>query len=465
MAGVCSSEWLGVLACPRCGGRLRPLARAGDGVGCQSCNASFPMMGRLPCLVPEPTLWRALWLSRLDEHQQVTQERIRFMHEESCAPALLARTRARLQRTIAAKAHERAAIAALFADLRQGALFLPSAGVPPLPENLGGRLAVLAWYENLFRDWAWGEREAAKLCRLAVEAALTAPAAGSGAPGCLAVYGAGAGRLAYDVHRALRAERTLAFDLNPLPLLVAERVVRGETVELEEFPVAPMKPDQVAVRQRLRAPTPVDDGLCYAFADAYQPPLAPGAVDLALTAWFIDIAGVDVADTAAALARVLRRGGRWINVGPLHFNTVAARNYLFDEVLELVERGGFRLLAQGQQRLPYFDSPVSGARREETVYWFSAERAYDGEQAAARRRPIGPAWLDDLTLPVPRTAHVAEMARTSGFTAMALSLIDGQRSIRDLSVELARMSGRQPEAMEVELRAFLAKLAGHSPQR
>ena len=464
MGGVCSSDWLGVLACPRCGGRLRPLARDGDGDGCQACDGSFPLVGRIPCLVPEPALWRALWLSRLDEHQQVTQERIRFMEEQSRAPALLARTRARLERTIAAKVHERAVVAELFGDLRQDALFLPSAGVPPLPENLGGRLSVLAWYENLFRDWAWGEREAAQLCRLTVEAAAIASGTGAGPPGCLAVYGAGAGRLAYDVHRAVRPARTLAFDLNPLPLLVAERVVRGETVELDEFPVAPTTPDQVAVRQRLRAPAPTDDRLCYAFADAYQPPLAPGAVDLALTPWFIDIAGVDVADTAAALARALRRGGRWVNIGPLHFNTVAARNYLFDEVLELVERGGFRLLAQGQQRLPYFDSPVSGSHREETVYWFSAEKVTEGARPAPRGQD-GPAWLDDLALPVPRTAHVADMARTSGFTAMALSLINGQRSIRDLSAELARMSGRNPEAMVAELRAFLAKLAGHSPQR
>ena len=80
------------------------------------------------------------------------------------------------------------------------------------------------------------------------------------------------------------------------------------------------------------------------------------------------------------------------------------------------------------------------------------------------RQQAEAAALDQLE-PVPRTAHVADMARTSGFTAMALSLIDGQRSIRDLSAELARMSGRNPQAMVAELRAFLAKLAGHSPSR
>ena len=428
------------------------------------------MIGRVPCLVPDPPLWRALWLSRLDEHQQVTQERIRFMEEESRWPHLLPRTRARMKNIIAAKTHERRAIADLFTHLRQGALFLPSAGVPAIPENLGGRLSLLEWYENLFRDWAWGDAEAERLCRMVTEAAAVARDGARGASSatpalaCLAVYGAGAGRLAYDVHRALAPDRTIAIDLNPLPLLVADRVVRGEPVDLFEFPVAPTNADQMTVRQHLAAAAPVDDRLCFAFADAYQPPLAPAAIDMVLTPWFIDIAGPDVPETAAALARVLRVGGRWINVGPLHFNTVLSRSYLFDEVLELVERSGFTLHGHGQQRLPYFDSPVSGARREEMIYWFAAEKTAESP-IAPPPRSTGPAWLADLTLPVPRSAQVADMARTSGFTAMALSLIDGHRSVTDVARELASMSGTQPQAMVAELRAFLAKLAGQAPSR
>ena len=47
----------------------------------------------------------------------------------------------------------------------------------------------------------------------------------------LAVYGAGAGRLAADIHQHLRARRRrFALDVNPLPFLIADRLLAGETL-------------------------------------------------------------------------------------------------------------------------------------------------------------------------------------------------------------------------------------------
>src|SRR5258708_18820760 len=48
--------------------------------------------------------------------------------------------------------------------------------------------------------------------------------------------------------------------------------------------------------------------------------------------WFIDAADVDPRVTAAAICRVLRPEGRWINFGPLRFMGVTSRQYTIEEV-------------------------------------------------------------------------------------------------------------------------------------
>src|SRR5262249_57113542 len=93
--------------------------------------------------------------------------------------------------------------------------------------------AVLGCYEHLFRDWVWGQREHEAAL------ALLGPALPQGIAGQVAVYGAGAGRLAADLHQTFGPARTFALDVNPLPFLVVDRVLGGETVALPEFPVCP----------------------------------------------------------------------------------------------------------------------------------------------------------------------------------------------------------------------------------
>ena len=158
-------------------------------------------------MVPDPSYWKALWLSRLDDYLDVTDTRIRFMMKEAQQGDILPRTRARLLRLIDAKSTERTRIQGLFVDLKVGALPMWQSVMPPRPENLEGRLAVLECYEHIFRDWAWGEPENTRL------AALVARLVGRKID-LLAVYGAGAGRLAFDVHTSLSPNCTLALDVN-----------------------------------------------------------------------------------------------------------------------------------------------------------------------------------------------------------------------------------------------------------
>jgi hypothetical protein len=274
--------------------------------------------------------------------------------------------------------------------------------------------------------------------------------------GRLAVYGAGAGRLAVDVHQTLGPTETWALDTNPLPVLVAERLIRGETVVLPEFPVAPHGEDDVAISREMRGPVELREHFSFAFADALRPPFAPGAIDTVLTAWFIDATGRDFRETAAVINRALRPGGLWINVGPLRFKQSLASSYTIEEICDLVAASGFDLVGRGRDDVPYFDSPVSGSRRIETVFSFAARRTGDAKPFVSRDS-LAP-WISDASLPIALTASLTALGRKSVFAGSVISLIDGARSLSDVAREMGRLWGFDAPRILDQLRAFFATL-------
>jgi hypothetical protein len=429
------------LRCPRCAdGALERVART---LRCVRCETAYPFIGTIPCLMGDPALWRSLWLSRLADFVSDTDATLRRWRAETDAASPMARTRARVDRVIAACEDQRTCVEALFADLKQGDLQL----IPTQPEP--GNNPLLEFSENLFRDWVWGAEEAERT-RSLVAKMVCQPL------GRLAVYGAGAGRLAVDVHQTLGPSETWALDINPLPLLVAERLIRGETVVLPEFPVAPHGEDAVAISRRIRCPVEVREHFSFVFADALRPPFAPGALDTVLTAWFIDATGRDFRETAAIINRALRPGGLWINIGPLRFKGSLASNYTIEEVEDLVASGGFDLVGRGRDDVPYFDSPVSGSRRIETVFSFAARRTGDAMPFVSRDS-MAP-WISDASLPITRTPALVALGRKSVFAGSVISLIDGARSLSDVAQEMGRLWGFDAPRILDQLRAFFAAL-------
>ena len=432
-------------ACPRCASALEP----GDsGFSCRGCEAAFPLLGGLPCLVEDSALWCGVWTSRLADYLAVTEGRLEALRREAALPNLLDRTRGRVERVARALEHDRQAVAALFSDLMaaapaQGPALFPSSDVrsdSPL---------LLQYSEHLFRDWVWGAAE--NDCSLSLVNRLSSRPLGK-----VAVYGVGTGRLAFDIQRTFAPTCTLGLDSNPLPLLVAARLMRGDEVELHEFPLAPNSEDVVALRHRLRLPFPTPDGLALAFADALRPPVASGSLDTVVTPWFIDAVEADIRETASAVNRALRPGGVWLNFGPLRFKGPLAGLYLIDEVHELVESCSFRLTTRLTEDIPYFRSPASGTARVDRVFGFAAEKI--GEAAPLEAPHLFAPWLSDTTLPIPSGGGLPALRKKAVLTVGIASMIDGQRSLRTLAAELGAQWGMPPAVVEEQLRPFLARL-------
>jgi len=433
------------LACPRCGGAL--IARE-SGLGCEGCRAQYPQFGNIFCLVPDSALWRTLWLRRFDDYSSSIELRVASLRQEAEAPDLLPLTQQRLRRLADGFEQQLEGLAALFSVMEVDADPLPSTAIPSRPE-VGTQVPVLEYQEHIFRDWVWGQRE----CAEALE--FIGPAVPSQLSR-VAIYGAGAGRLAVDLHRSREPTHTFALDLNPAPFLVADRLLAGGQVDLPEFPVDPNSADEVVIDRKLTLPYPVRPGFSLLFADALRPPFAPGSLDAVVTCWFIDVAGADLRQTAASINRVLRPGGLWINVGPLRFRSVPSRAYSIEETVELAKLAQFEVQSNDRQDIAYLDSPVSGSRRSETVFRFVARKT--GEASAVEIPDPLPPWVANTLAPIPVTPALVALGRTSIFTSGVLSMIDGTRSIVDVARALGSAWGVEPTRLHDELRVFLARL-------
>ena len=437
-----------ILCCPRCAGAL---VDADGGYRCEKCAGQYPVFGRIPCLVDDAALWRTIWLRRLDDYTTTVEARVKELQREAGEDAhLLPRTRQRLMRIASGFAQQVDAITSLFEPLDAGTDEMAAAAIPSRPEPSLQPL-ILECYEHVFRDWLWGERE----CAMMLDFIKPLLPVGLGR---VAIYGAGAGRLAADVHQACGPGRTVALDVNPLPLLAADKLLAGTAIDLPEFPVDPNSDEVVVLMRHLERPYTLREGFSFVFADALRPPIAPGSLDAVVTSWFIDVTRVDLHHTAAAINRVLKPGGLWVNLGPLRFQAILSRAYTIEETHEIVAGSAFRLLSHDHQDVPYFDSPVSGSRRTDRVFRFAARKT--GEAPAVDIPETSPPWVANPLQPIPITPTLVSIAKTSMFTTGVLSMIDGQRSIVDVARELGAAWNVDPARLQDELRAFLARLPG-----
>jgi SAM-dependent methyltransferase len=401
--------------------------------------------------MPDPVTWVALWRRRMDRHGELARQQLAALEAQQGDASALASTRRRLGRVSVGLKEQHEKLAEHFDRLgaqtqtgHAAAQQLASAFTSP-----GGASAVLKCYENLFRDWSWGEGEAAQSLELVRR--LAPPSLGK-----LAVYGAGAGRLAVDVHTRLEPACTVAVDLNPVPLLVASRLARGEAVALPEFPVGPHSEADVVVQQTLRCSATVDARFSWAFADVLRPPFSAGAFDTVLTSWLVDAVDASLDSIVAAIQRVLRPGGIWINLGPLRFDGPLREAYSIGEALETVEQSGFELGSRFTHAVDYFHSPHSGTRRQEMLFCFAARNA---RSSSAPYQPgVRAPWRLDPNRAIPSSPAMQALRRQSVLTSGVLSLVDGKRSLSNIAQLLGAQWRLPPEALLDMLREFFTPL-------
>jgi uncharacterized protein YbaR (Trm112 family) len=439
-----------ILACPRC--RRGPLTLARAGWICGACSSGYPVIGGIPWLFPDPRQALAEWRGRLGLLTQFLASEAAAMQGAAQA-AQGAATRRRLSHVAAAHQDQIRRLQALLEPLGIGESAMAEATHRGVGTRLPLEQGLTNYYVNLHRDWAWGaEENAAGLGEIV--AVLGGNCRGLGRT---LVHGAGAGRLAYDLHAAGDAPLTVATDFNPLLLFVAREMFAGRSLELHEFPIAPRSLEDHAVLRRLVSPGAARAGLELVAADALHAPFADGGFDTLVTPWFIDILGEPFARVAARVNLLLRPGGRWINSGSLAFSRTAHADRIgLDEALELMPAAGFADVQVREATLPYMRSPASRhSRLESVVTWVATKSSTPAEEPRTR---VLPAWLLEADQPVPRTRAFEMQAISSRIHAFLLALINGERSMRDMARLLVEQRLMSADEAEAQVRLFLTRL-------
>ena len=282
------SSW--ELVCPKC--RVT-LDVATEPLRCACCQVTYPSVGGARCLVPSPEAFLQLELARYAQYRVTVHERTQALLAAAGLPQASARTNARLMHIVRGFMSELSCLDGLFAPMLAIAQQQSLADVEP---RLDEPLAATRYSEHLFRDWVWGEAELGRTL------SLLAPQL-TGSIQRLAVLGAGTARLAFDLARHASVGEVVALDLNPLPFLVTDRLLRGEPVDLIEFPLVPRQLEHTAIARRLEPPAVPVDNLRLVWADAVWLPFTDGSLDVVVTPWFIDVVDADCRNAQVRLGR------------------------------------------------------------------------------------------------------------------------------------------------------------------
>jgi uncharacterized protein YbaR (Trm112 family) len=443
-----STDILDLLACPRCDRALDP---ADSALHCAGCRVDFPLLGAVPWLFAEPAAALGEWRGRLHFSLQRTErerDQLRAALEDR---ELRAATHDRLARLADALDDHGRRLRAVLAPLELAQHAASYATHLALRTRLPADQGLTTYYANIHRDWAWGDAENEASFGI-VDGTL-----GGAAPERMLVLGAGAGRLAYDLHTKRTPQRTVALDFNPLLVLLSERIARGERVELHEFPLAARTPQDQAVLRTLAAPAPARTGLAHVLADAHRPPFRRRAFDAVVTPWLVDILPERFDVQTARINALLEDGGLWLNFGSLTFHHAdpAARLGL-DECVAVLEDAGFEGIEVGEHELPYMCSPASRHGRRERVVAWRAVKKHDAKKAP--RHQALPEWLVRGTDPVPLSESFRVQAMSTRAHAFIMSLIDGRRSVKDIANVMVEQRLLTPSESEPTIRAFLIKM-------
>ena len=450
-------ELQGYLACPRCD--KTPLAFDDGQYRCDACKTEFPDIDGIPWLFAEPGASLGEWRNRLQFALQQLGHEIAGLDAELKDKDLRPLTRQRLERYGKSVDQHRRALQQLLRPVdvqsQSGSFESYLALRTRLPADQG----LNTYYANIHRDWAWGEEE--NEASLQQIRSVLHDHAGLGQ---VVVLGAGAGRLAYDIHKQLDCNRLVAMDFNPLLVLVASEMAQGKRLSMYEFPIAPRSLEDDAVLRKLSAPEAAGDNFYLVLGDVLRAPFAAGSFDTVVTPWLIDIITEDLSVFAARINRLLREDGRWVNFGSLAFADPArARRYSPEEVKAIVGEAGFSDPYVSQSTIPYMCSPASRHGRQERVFSFCAYKQRDAVQPP-RHRAL-PDWLVTGREPVPLTQSFRTQAMTTQIYSFIMSLIDGRRSIEDMAriLEQQKLMSRQ-EAVPA-IRSFLMRMHDDSQRQ
>lgn len=414
----------GVLVCPVCAKDIVTLH-------CDGCTSEFFSLGEVPCLFPSGIQQKSLWqhqMAMMKAQGTDALENLDYLLQGYDVSAL---TRSRLEQAHGAMQESLEVIIGQLQD----------AGLSSQRNELFDQAPVdnpTEYYHHILRDWAWDAQPSRHYTTHVNDANLQrvldvwqAPQ-----PHKMLFLGAGAGRLSWDLHKALIPEFTIASDINPFLLTCAQNLIkRRKAITLPELYTYPQIGFPYSKSWLMEPP---EDPQClhkswFALgADVWNMPLKKGCVDTIITSWLLDVTGGDVKDLISVISYLLEPGGHWVNTGPLLYSSQLSfdKKYSAEEILDFMDMAGFEVQQQSVEEIAHMASPLNARYHHEQIFSFSACKRIEARgipQPGHTEEWLTPSWLIMHHQPIPNIDFQCQMGHE--FIKQVLDLVDGEKSV------------------------------------
>ncbi|MFL0811315.1 MAG: hypothetical protein K6L76_12930 [Agarilytica sp.] len=421
-----SEELIALLQCPL---TQRDLSHLGVELSCADGEITYPLIEGVPWLLPNPQNSLADWSAKLNHFGQVLLSEIKTA--ESNIKHAEGESKKRFELLLNAKQNFLKRVAELLMPLLHSSNASKNI-YDALRDRAPNTQNLLSYEANLYRDWVWGEEEN-NLTADMISNLLQPEQCNK-----LLVLGAGAGKLALDLHEAWQAKLCVATDINPLLVLAANYLLKNKSLPFVEFPSQPRRLEYSAVEYDIQG-RERPDNFFFMFADATKPCFKAGAFDTVVTPWFIDIQPLEFGKFLRQLNHYLPIGGQWINFGSLVFNQKRdALCYSLEEVKEIALKQGFEIKSIEEKEVPYLKSPYNAGHRVENVWLWRAEKIAD-TKTLNNPQVLAP-WLLDLTQAIPKAQYIEQFAFTHRVYAQLAAEVDGKTSINKIAKKIAKQN-------------------------
>jgi carnosine N-methyltransferase len=351
-------------SCPRC---RADLPSGASPWLCTGCGTRFPLCGGIPILAPEPLELLAMEAAQIGTRRAKSRRRLDALDAAARDARLAFRSEPFAARREGMLRNDRLAEAQLLDVL---AALASLGGVrSPLDGPNGQRTLTKDAMQYLYSDWgpgAAGSDAATIRGEVSRLIALRPPAEGDR----VLVVGAGLGRHAADF--ASKCRDVVAIDLAFEPLWLCTRLMEAP-LEFALFQdVAPLDRQGLTLLSST-APAVRPAGLSLAVADAAHLPLPDASVSHILSVYFTDL--VPLPTLLSEARRVLRPGGSFLHLGPLHYGGGDGFEWHVapEELPQAFAALGFKMGAVNQLQLHFQRTPGCGLDISYAGYAFNAE--------------------------------------------------------------------------------------------
>ncbi len=310
---------------------------------------------------------------------------------------------------------------------------------------------VLRYFPNIARDWFHNTGENQNYAEKLKEF-------GKLKGKCL-VLGSGASRLAYDLAELNPELEVVATDLNYLALHIAEKINRGEQLELHHLPRYPISSDKICIKLKSEKKTSLSN-LHFINCDFREIQFQTMSFDYVLAPWFFDVIEIPLEVSLSRVNSFLKSEGKMIYWGPYSFQEYGEEvEYTPEEVSEISLESGFKKIDSRIDEFPYLVDPFNAQSRMEKLFWgvYEKNKHYKLEEIRRTYKKT-PDWILDHSQVIPLDQDILNRKQVYDLYNQIYQEIDGKVTLKSLSKEIAKKLGMEPAQIKALLELHFEKV-------